>query len=129
MKDPIILDENYSLRSDGKQWILDYKDVKQVPQKDGPDKTVTSTDQFFVGSISRMLQIYSEKALKNCEAKSIKELSDKVDDLMKLIDNLFHTVGIPDKAEYKNAGFAVDPPEDAADDDGDSVENVLGDMF
>lgn len=140
MKTPIILDNEFSLDSDGKQWILRYSAEKQVTDKDNKTKTVTSSDEWYYGSTSTMLANYVEKSLKKSGSATVDELIRKVDELMNRIADLYETGSIPDKSVFRKQKFAVDPPE-AADEEEDEqladefeefvpgVQDVLGDMF
>lgn len=140
MTKPIILDDEFSITSDGKQWALRYSAKKETADKDGNVKVVTSEVEWYCGSTSTILKIYVEKSLKKSGLETLEALVKKVDALYERIDELLVSKAIVHAEIPKKLKFAVDPPEstdeeedglaaDSFDETGIEVEDVLGDMF
>lgn len=133
MNKQIKIDDEFSMESDGKQWTLRYCAKREVAEKDGSKKVVTSSDEWYCGSTATILKIYVEKSLKKSGLASLKELTDKVESLFTKIDELWESKTVFHSPVTKKIKFVVDPPEsaDEAEDESaaDGLVDVLGDMF
>ena len=133
MTKQIILDNEFTLETDGKQWTLRYKSQRKEETKDG-EKVVTTSDEWYCGSICTALKIYTEKALKKCGAGSIEELITKTEKLYSRIEELFSGRYEEEKKVLKGdvlvADFSLAEEKVlAAFEEPDNVQDVLGDMF
>jgi hypothetical protein len=125
MTKQIILDNEFTLETDGRQWILRYN-AKRIESVEGKDKEVTSSGEWYCGNIAKSLRLYLEKSLKKTSAGSIKELLEKIKAAENRIEQLFSGRYEDEKKVLK--GDILVEKQKSPDTD-DSVEDVLGDMF
>ena len=125
MTKQIILDNEFTLETDGKQWTLRYKSQRKEETKDG-EKVVTTSDEWYCGSIAKSLKLYLDKSLKKTSAGNIKELLDKVQSVENRIEQLF-SGRYEDEKKMLKGDILVEKQE--SPDPDDSVEDLLGDMF
>lgn len=82
----IKIDDNYSIRSDSQQWILEFKGEPVTKMHIGEVKEVTPNDKWYYPSISACLKKYLNESLKSVSV--LDDILGRIDEVENKIDSL-----------------------------------------